>query len=316
MSSAVAKPALHHPDRRQDVRDEQRVDHEAGAVLAADDPLVQHVARRTPAPARRCRATVSSDVTSSTRRQHRHRVEEVDADRPARVAAVAMPSFMIGIELVLLARIAVGIGDVPVERAEHVGLQRLVLDDRLDDQLPVGELGEVGGEREAGDRLRRARPRRASRCRTPRSRLPTMRARPRSHAAASTSRTTTSSPARAHTSAMPDAHQARAHHTHTFDAHAPSLPYRRPSGHVEADGPHTLMTCLRSTDSPARRQTPRRARHTRRAAPRPRRSPVGVRPFAHVTSATRARPATSPWCSTTIASSQPSACGTPPARSA
>ena len=52
---------------------------------------------------------------------------------------VAMPSFMIGIELVLEARIA----SVPrhhlVEALEHLGLDLLVLDDGLDDELAVGD---------------------------------------------------------------------------------------------------------------------------------------------------------------------------------
>ena len=55
---------------------------------------------------------------------------------------------MIGIEQVLEARIARS-SVTNWSSWEHVGLHLLVLDDRLDDELAVGELGEVGGEREA-----------------------------------------------------------------------------------------------------------------------------------------------------------------------
>ncbi len=46
------EPRLHHPDRRQQVRDQQRVDHEPGAVLAADHPLVRARRWRTPSALR------------------------------------------------------------------------------------------------------------------------------------------------------------------------------------------------------------------------------------------------------------------------
>ena len=48
---------------------------------------------------------------------------------------------MIGIELVLLARIARSVGHELVELREHLGLQRLVLDDRLDHELAIGQVG-------------------------------------------------------------------------------------------------------------------------------------------------------------------------------
>ena len=81
--------------------------------------------------------------------QHRHRVEEVDADHLLG-PLVAMPSFMIGIELVLLARIACR-RRRPCRAPEHLDLERLVLDHRLDDELTVGELAEVGRERDPRD---------------------------------------------------------------------------------------------------------------------------------------------------------------------
>ena len=61
------EPRLHHPDRRQQVRDEQGVDDEPGAVLAADHLLAEHVGGEVVGL-----ATVSGEVirlaTSSTRR--------------------------------------------------------------------------------------------------------------------------------------------------------------------------------------------------------------------------------------------------------
>ena len=38
-----------------------------------------------------------------------------------------------------------------VQRAEHLGLQRLVLDDRFDHHLAIGHVAEVGREREVRD---------------------------------------------------------------------------------------------------------------------------------------------------------------------
>ena len=153
------------------------------------------------------RRSVSGDVsrlvTSSTRRSTGTGLKKwMPMTCSGRL--VAMPSFMIGIELVLLARIACRVGDDLVERAEHVDLRRLVLDHRLDDELAVGELAEVGGERGRGRAPRRARPRSSLPERTPRSSDVVSRCWPASAAPASTSRTTTSSPARAHTSAMPE----------------------------------------------------------------------------------------------------------------
>jgi hypothetical protein len=93
---------------------------------------------------------VSKDVTSSTRRNTGTGLKKW---MPMTCSGrwVAMPSFMIGIELVLLAN-RLRVGDDRIELAEHLGLHRLVLDDGFHDQLAVGEVGEVGGEGELGDR--------------------------------------------------------------------------------------------------------------------------------------------------------------------
>ena len=55
-----------------------------------------------------------------------------------------MPSFMIGIELVLLARIAAGSVTTASSAWKIVDLEVLLLDDRLDHELAVGELVDVG----------------------------------------------------------------------------------------------------------------------------------------------------------------------------
>ena len=151
-------------------------------------------------------ATVSGEVirltTSSTRRSTGTGLKKwMPITCSGR--AVAMPSFMIGIELVLLASTAVGILDDLVETVEHVDLALLVLDHGLDDELTVGQVADVGGERDARQRLV-AFARSSLPADTARSSDLTTRCCPGSAAAASTSATTTSSPARAHTSAMPD----------------------------------------------------------------------------------------------------------------
>ena len=63
-----------------------------------------------------------------------------------------MPSFMIGIEDVLEARTASSASTTLSSSAEHLGLELLVLDDRLDDELTVGELAVVGGHPHATER--------------------------------------------------------------------------------------------------------------------------------------------------------------------
>ena len=59
---------------------------------------------------------------------------------------------MIGIEDVLDARIASSASTTLSSSREHLGLELLVLDDRLDDELAVGELAEVGGDPHAAER--------------------------------------------------------------------------------------------------------------------------------------------------------------------
>ena len=160
--------------------------------------------------------------------------------------------------------------------------------------------------------------------RTPRSRLPTMRARPRSHASASTSSTSTSSPARAHTSAMPEPISPAPTTPTRSIVMSSSLPQLAPCGHI-ASGDAREIVYAGDGAYPARRDfAPPRS-----PAPPPSASPCGSPPTPCATSApairgcsttrsSRCRPpgrgrATWPWCSTTIASSPPSACTTRPA---
>ncbi len=83
--------------------------------------------------------------------QHWHRVEEVDADhllRSLRGDAELHDRDRAGVAGEH--RVA-GLDDL-VEAAEHVDLALLVLDDRLDDELTVGEIADVGRERDPRQR--------------------------------------------------------------------------------------------------------------------------------------------------------------------
>src|SRR5688572_12198054 len=141
---------LHHPDRRQQVRDQQRVHDEPGAVLALDHALVEQVGGERPRALDGLGARHQAG-DQLDQPQHRHGVEEVDADHllgpPCRRAelhdrdraGVAGEDRPVG-------------HDVPVELAEDRHLRRLVLDDGFDDQLAIGEVGEVGRERQPRQR--------------------------------------------------------------------------------------------------------------------------------------------------------------------
>ena len=107
MSSAVAKPDSSMRIGREQVGDQQGVDDEAGPVLGPDDVLAELLGgeRRGPGPVSLAGEQRGHHLHQV---QHGHRVEEVDAERPTPAAAVAMASFMIGIEEVFDARMAVG----------------------------------------------------------------------------------------------------------------------------------------------------------------------------------------------------------------
>ena len=110
--------------------------------------------------------------------------------------------------------------DDALELGEELVLGLELLDDRLDHEVAVREVGELGGRAQAAERPRRARRRRAcpSRPRAPGSarsgRAPARRAR------RSTSRPTTSMPACAAICAMPGAHRPETDDADRADLHA------------------------------------------------------------------------------------------------
>ncbi len=73
------EPRLEHPDRREQVRDEQGVDDEPRAVRRGDDALAQSIRREGPHPRRRlgAREQRRDDLHEL---EDRHRVEEVHPD--------------------------------------------------------------------------------------------------------------------------------------------------------------------------------------------------------------------------------------------
>ena len=109
------------------------------------------------------------------------------------------------------------IGDHLVEGAEHVDLHRLVLDDRLDDQLAVGQLVEVGREPQPTDGGVALLLGQLAGARRPARATSQIRAWPASAAAASTSLTITSRPARARPSAIPAPISPLTDHADPFD---------------------------------------------------------------------------------------------------
>ena len=150
MSSAVAKPRLHHPDRRQQVGDQQGVDDEAGAVLRADDVLAEHVAGEARRRCRPCLGEVISEATSSTSGRTGTGLKKwMPITCSGRRVAVA--SFMIGIDDVFEASTASALVTTSSSRRKASTLSVLVLADRLDHQVAVGEGRPVVGEVQPGE---------------------------------------------------------------------------------------------------------------------------------------------------------------------
>ena len=94
---------------------------------------------------------------------------------------------------------------------------RLVLDDRLDDELAVGELGEIGGDARSARGRRRGRPRRACPPARPGRATWSPGRSPASAAPASTSRTTTSRPGPGAHLGDARPHEAATHHSDSFE---------------------------------------------------------------------------------------------------
>ena len=141
---------LEHPDRGEQVGHQQRVDHEARAVLGADRVLAEHVGDQL-LGAQQCLLAGGERRDQLDELLHRGRVEEVDAEHVVRAG---------GGDGELHQRDGGGVGGQDrvrpgqhlVEHLEDLGLDLLVLHDGLDHQVAVGELAEVRGEGEAVER--------------------------------------------------------------------------------------------------------------------------------------------------------------------
>ncbi len=141
---------LDHPDGRQQVRHQQRVDDEAGPVTAAHHLLAQHVARELLDP-RRGLSEVTSVLISSTSGSTGTGLKKCRPEHPARILR-RRSDFHDRDARGVRRQHRVGVGDELVEFGEDLGLDGLVLDDRLDDELAVGQVGEARGERQLRQR--------------------------------------------------------------------------------------------------------------------------------------------------------------------
>ena len=139
MSSAVANPdsSIRMAESTNGIS--RALTTKPGAVLAVDRLLAERALDEVAGRAARVSSEVSRLGTSSTSCSTGTGLKKW---MPITCCGrdVTTPSFMIGIEEVLDARIASGSVTISSRRAEQLDLGALVLDDRLDDQLPVGEL--------------------------------------------------------------------------------------------------------------------------------------------------------------------------------
>ena len=153
MSSAVAKPdsIIRIADSRYGISSALTTNPARswrGSPACRADVGGEAARRGRPSP-----ATSAATGHQFDQAQHRHRVEEVDADRPARAAWSPSPSFMIGIDDVFDGEDRRRGRSPPCRAASKtVTFAASCLDDRLDDDLTVGEIVEVGGERQPAER--------------------------------------------------------------------------------------------------------------------------------------------------------------------
>ena len=134
---------LDHPDRGQQVRHQQGVDHEAGPVLAEHGLLAQPVLGERPAPCPQWIGAVSSDGTSSTSGSTGTGLKKcMPSTRSGRARDRGQPGDRDGGGVAGQHAVR---PDDPAELAVERGLGRLVLDDGLDHQVPVGQVVELGG---------------------------------------------------------------------------------------------------------------------------------------------------------------------------
>ena len=190
--------ALHQPHGVEQVGEEQPVDDEPGLVGDLDRGLAERP-RTRPRARSRTPSRTPSGKQSSTSSMRLHRVEDVEAEDPLRVAAPRRRARRPAATRSCVARSASG--QPLAELAEQLGLRLEVLDDRLDDEVAVGQVapgrwspgsapasprrpsssppgraprrarprrrcGPAAGPRRAPSRRRRAR-RRSRRCRRP-----------------------------------------------------------------------------------------------------------------------------------------------------
>ena len=130
-----------HPDRRQQIRHQQRIDDEARAIPAAHHLLAQHLAREL-LGARGSFRRGDQRADQFDQRQHRHRVEEVQSQHSARILR-RRSDFHDRDARRVRRQHRVGIGDHLVEFGEDLALDGFVFDDGLDDQLAIGQVGQV-----------------------------------------------------------------------------------------------------------------------------------------------------------------------------
>jgi hypothetical protein len=142
---------LEHPDRREHERNQQGIHHEPRPVLGVDRLLVQHVLDEPTRPRNRL-FTGQQARHELDERQDRHRVEEVHAhdllgaprrDRELHHRDRGGVGRLHGVRI---------LHDL-VQPAEQVHLGGLVLHDRLDHKLAVGEFVEVGRGADPPQRL-------------------------------------------------------------------------------------------------------------------------------------------------------------------
>ena len=191
---------VEHPHRVVEVREEQRVDDEAGLVADLHGLLAARLRERDRGGDRLVRRR---DRPHHLDERHRGRgVEEVDAADA--VGAAGLHRQLDDGQRRRVRREHRRLAADAVEVVEEVLLQREVFDDRLEHEVAVGELAEVGDRTHAAQHLRRGRP-------ASMRPLSTWRASDFSSPATSASaldcarlRTTTSNPAFAHTSARPE----------------------------------------------------------------------------------------------------------------
>ena len=140
---------LHHPDRREQVGNEQRIHDESSPVLAVDDSLVERLFGEAlgSVDRLRCRHQAGDEFDEL---QDGDRVEKVDANNLFGSLG-GDTELHDGNRRGVAREDRVRVLDDPVERLEDLSLGLLVLDHCLDDELTVGEVAEIGGERKASN---------------------------------------------------------------------------------------------------------------------------------------------------------------------